>query len=294
MLNEVYYLPELISEQIPKLDKEVKSILNHREITSIKEIIFTGCGDSYFAGLGARHFFQRVCNISTRAIQSMDASRYDLVDYNSAFPGNPLVMATSVSGKVVKVDQFMDSSGYRRMAVQIQVEGDEWMEGIDRTETLVKEFDYSTEQIRKKILEAGRVAPTGCNNQPQCILVVQKEDGLAKLKKATNVYGAPLALIVCGDKRDAWNRPFDGKNIIEIDISIVTDHMMLQATELGLGSIWICYFKPDVIKAEFNLPEGLEPINILGIGYAGGAEQSPERHGNLRKQLSETVVYESF
>lgn len=108
MLNEVYYLPELISEQIPRLDKEVKSILNHREITSIKEIIFTGCGDSYFAGLGARHFFQRVCNISTRAIQSMDASRYDLVDYNSAFPGNPLVMATSVSGKVVRTVESLN------------------------------------------------------------------------------------------------------------------------------------------------------------------------------------------
>ena len=102
MLNEVNYLPELISEQIPMLDKEVKGILNHREISSIKEIIFTGCGDSYFAGFGARHFFQRVCNISTRAIQSMEASRYDLIDYESAFPKNPLVIATSVSGKVVR------------------------------------------------------------------------------------------------------------------------------------------------------------------------------------------------
>ena len=38
--------------------------------------------------------------------------------------------------------------------------------------------------------------------------------------------------------------------------------MMLTATELGLGSVWICYFKPDVIKEEFKLPLGLEPINI--------------------------------
>ena len=44
--------------------------------------------------------------------------------------------------------------------------------------------------------------------------------------------------------------------------------MMLEATELGLGSVLICYFKPDVIKEEFNLPDNLEPVNILAIGYS--------------------------
>ena len=40
-----------------------------------------------------------------------------------------------------------------------------------------------------------------------------------------------------------------------IDASILTDHMMLEATELGLGSVWICFFKPDVLREEFSLPE---------------------------------------
>lgn len=44
----------------------------------------------------------------------------------------------------------------------------------------------------------------------------------------------------------------------DIDASIITDHMMLTATEQGLGSVWICYFKPDILKNEFNLPEELE------------------------------------
>lgn len=145
-----------------------------------------------------------------------------------------------------------------------------------------------------KILEAGRVAPTGCNKQPYRIIVVQKDEGLEKIKKATNIYGAPLALIICGEKESAWKRSYDGKNIMEIDVSIVTDHMMLQATELGLGTIWICYFKPNVIKTEFKLPKELEPINVLGIGYSEVTPQSPDRHDNLRKSLSETVVFESF
>ena len=43
--------------------------------------------------------------------------------------------------------------------------------------------------------------------------------------------------------------------------------MMLEATELGLGTVWVCYFQPDVIRKEFDLPDNLEPINILVIGY---------------------------
>lgn len=51
-----------------------------------------------------------------------------------------------------------------------------------------------------------------------------------------------MAIIVCSDTSKSWKRPFDGKNTSDIDASIIPDHMMLQATELGLGSVWICYF----------------------------------------------------
>ena len=68
---------------------------------------------------------------------------------------------SSVSGKVLKVDLFMDSSGYRRMAVQIQVEGDQWMETIDRSDDLVRNSVLPAEDIRKKILEAGIVGLGG-------------------------------------------------------------------------------------------------------------------------------------
>ena len=121
-----------------------------------------------------------------------------------------------------------------------------------------------------KILEAGRVAPTGANTQPQRLIVVQQNEGFEKIKKAANIFEAPLAIIVCGEPGAAWIRPFDGKNIVDIDVSIVTDHLMMEATELGLGTLWICYFDPTVIKKEFNLPKGIEPINILAIGYAKG------------------------
>lgn len=74
------------------------------------------------------------------------------------------------------------------------------------------------------------------------------------------VYGAPLITIVCSDRNTTWTRPFDGKKLTDINASIITDHMMMKATNLGLGSVWICYFKPDVLKKEFAIPEGLEPV----------------------------------
>lgn len=146
----------------------------------------------------------------------------------------------------------------------------------------------------RKILEAGRVAPTAHNNQPVKIIVVREQAGLDKLKKGANVYQAPLALIVCGDRNTAWVRAYDGMNSAEIDASIVTDHMMLQATELGLGTVWVCHFDPAVVSREFNLPGNIQPVNILAIGYAAGEVEAPNRHNETRKPLQDLVAYETL
>jgi nitroreductase len=144
------------------------------------------------------------------------------------------------------------------------------------------------------ILSAGRVAPTAANKQPQRIVVIQSAEGLEKLKKAANVYGAPLAMLVCADHQSSWKRPFDGKDAADIDATIVTTHMMLQAAELGLGSIWVCFFDPIVLRNEFAIPAEVEPINILGIGYAAGPVKAADRHEQERKPMSDFVLYESF
>lgn len=102
MIKQIESLPALIREQVPVLDMRVRAAFTHAELLAVKEIVLTGCGDSYFAGLGARHFFQRICGLQTRVLPSFEAARYDLVDYKSQFPRNPLVMATSVTGKVVR------------------------------------------------------------------------------------------------------------------------------------------------------------------------------------------------
>lgn len=66
-----------------------------------------------------------------------------------------------VSGKVAKVDQVVDASGYRKAAIIINTEGDEWVEDIDRSAILVKEITARPEAIVKKIGEAGIVGLGG-------------------------------------------------------------------------------------------------------------------------------------
>ena len=75
---------------------------------------------------------------------------------------------------------------------------------------------------------------------------------------------------------------------------ILTDHMMLEATELGLGTVWVCYFQPDVIRKEFDLPDNLEPINILVIGYGNETPSDTERHEHMRIPLTDLVSYEKL
>lgn len=144
------------------------------------------------------------------------------------------------------------------------------------------------------ILEAAHVAPTAGNRQPVRLLVVQSPKGLAKLEKATRLYGAPLAILVCADRDVTWTRSFDGKQTCDIDASVLTDHMMLQATELELGSVWICAFDPAVAREEFQLPDRLELVNILAVGYPKNAPASPDRHSQTRIPLDQLVSYERF
>lgn len=164
--------------------------------------------------------------------------------------------------------------------------------GLVKARYSVREYQDKKVEEEKiaKILEAGRVAPTAANLQPQKVFVVTSAEGLQKVSKAANIYGAPLVLIVCADHNTAWKRPFDGKRTMDIDASIITDHMMLQAAELGLGTVWETYFKADMVSKEFNLPKNLEPINILVIGYSAENPQSPDRHNKTRKPLSEMIV----
>ena len=169
------------------------------------------------------------------------------------------------------------------------------MEFLKLAESRFSVRDFKTQKIEPEkldlILEAGRIAPTAANIQPVRVLVIQSDENLAKIGKAANIYNSPLALIVCADRSSAWVRPFDKMQTTDIDATVVTDHMLLEAADLGLGSVWVCYFKPDVRKKEFDLPENLEPINILAVGYPADGISVPKKQ---RKDMESFAAFEKI
>ncbi len=151
-----------------------------------------------------------------------------------------------------------------------------------------KEEPVEDEWIQK-ILEAGRIAPTAKNNQPQKIYVVKSKDGLAKIDKASPCrYHAPVCLIIASDKRVAYAD--HQSSTYEMDACIVATHMMLEATNIGVDNIWVKMFDKDIIKQEFHLEEGIEPICLMPLGYREANCQPSPMHF-IRKELSEMVEY---
>ena len=96
-------------------------------------------------------------------------------------------------------------------------------------------------------------------------------------------------IVICGDHSVSWKRS-DGKDHCDTDVAITTDHMTLQATELDLATCWICAFDPEKARTLLKLPDHLEPVVLLPVGYPLD-EFDPERHSEKRKPLSEIVNY---
>ena len=147
----------------------------------------------------------------------------------------------------------------------------------------VRDFSPQAVEPEKvaKILEAAQVAPTATNNQPQRIYVLQSPEALEKIRRTSkSTYGAPLVFLVCSDVDRAWkSRYVEGYDSGEMDASIVCCHMMLEATQLGLGSLWVLLFDPAKARAEFDLPENVRPHCLLCAGYKGEkAAPNPKLH----------------
>ena len=136
-----------------------------------------------------------------------------------------------------------------------------------------------------QILEAARVAPTAANKQPVHVWVVKSPEALKKLKNATSyIYGAPVVFMVGAKPDAAWVRKYDGKNGAEVDAAIVGTHIMLAASALGLGNVWVGSFDPAKIKADFPETADYEIVCLFPVGLpAAGASpkhsqrQSPEK-----------------
>lgn len=164
-------------------------------------------------------------------------------------------------------------------------------EEIIRKRTSVRKFsDKKLEQEKlDKILEAGRLAPTAKDNQPIKIYVVQSNEGITKIDKASRCrYGANTVLIICGNKEEAYHK--GDYTTYEMDSCIVATHMMLEATNIGVDNIWIESFDENILRAEFNITEEYTPVCLLPLGYKSEDCPINPLH-DKRKSIDDLVEY---
>ena len=142
----------------------------------------------------------------------------------------------------------------------------------------VRDFkpEHLSSEVISKILEAAHKAPTGCNYQPQRILVLNNESSLEKLKKCTKChFNAPTAMLVCYNEDESWKRVYDGALSAPVDAAIVATH------------------DPSRMAKEFNIPKNIKPLALLVMGYPSDASEPLEMHNKFRKP-EEIVIYDQF
>lgn len=121
----------------------------------------------------------------------------------------------------------------------------------------------------EKILDAGRWAPSGLNNQPWRFLVIKdkdKKDGLAKFTKYGKIIkDAPAVLVICMDVGDSYNRD---KDLMAIGACI--QNMLLEAHSLGLGTCWLGEIlnKKEKVVEYLKMDVDMELMAVITLGYS--------------------------
>jgi nitroreductase len=140
----------------------------------------------------------------------------------------------------------------------------------------------------ERVLEAACLAPTAVNFQPFQLIVIHaegREDELNRIYRKDWFVQPPLVIAVCGLPEQGWTRR-DGKSFLDIDTAIVMDHLILAATNEGLGTCWVGNFDADAAREVLGLPEDVEPIAFTPLGYPDDKPRAKKR-----RPLSDLVRY---
>ena len=138
------------------------------------------------------------------------------------------------------------------------------------------------------LMECARLAPSAANFQPWKFIIVKDAQTKASLQKcypAPWFASAPVYIVALGDSTQSWKREFDAKDHYDIDVAIAIEHIVLAATEQGLGTCWVCHFNTELCRKLLNLPENEIPVAILTVGYPAHKNEKVTN----RKSMTEIV-----
>lgn len=171
------------------------------------------------------------------------------------------------------------------------------MSFIELTKKRYSVRNFKTDPVEEEkliqILEAARLAPSAVNYQPYRLIVATEQEVKDKISECYPrdwFKKAPVVIVVCGDRTLSWKRGSDKKDHVDIDAAIATEHMALAAADLGLGTCWVCAFDAKRCHANLELPDSLEVIALLPVGYP----ESQEIPVKKRKALKELVCFNKY
>jgi electron transport complex protein RnfC len=167
-----------------------------------------------------------------------------------------------VSGKIIKIDDFIDSTGYKRKAIAINTEGDEWVENIDRSKEHIKEFSLSSEEIINRILNAGIVGLGGATFPTHVKLSIPRG------KKAEY-------LIINGVECEPYLTA-DHALMLEHGEELITGIKLLKkALKVNKALVGIENNKPDALNHISTLASNSDGIDVyaLKVKYPQGGEK---------------------
>lgn len=150
---------------------------------------------------------------------------------------------------------------------------------------------FTTEPVEEEkqlyIMEAARLAPSWRNRQCWKFIVINQPDIIKKVVDHTGAYNriwlgkAPVLIVACGDP--AASGVGNDQTYFLVDVAIATEHLVLAATELGLGTCWVGAFDAVKIKPILNIQEHIQIVTILPLGY-------PHKKDSLAGKMAKTVV----
>ena len=150
---------------------------------------------------------------------------------------------------------------------------------------------YSDRQLEeeklREILEAARIAPTAKNAQAFKVYVARTPEAIDKIDAITKCrYGAPVVLLFASDKNGSYS--YEDRSSGDQDCSIAATHVLLEAYEKGVGTVWVNNFSPTGAKELFALPDNMQPVLLMPIGYAADGVEPLPKHAE-KKALEEIV-----
>lgn len=142
--------------------------------------------------------------------------------------------------------------------------------------------DFADIEIEKQkirnIMDITHTAPTAKNMQPVHTYVITNKDMLKKVDEVSACrYGATAVFAVCYNTDECWKEE-SGAMRGEMDASIAATHIMLAATNEGLGTCWVCLFDKAKLKDLLNLPDNEVGACLIMVGYPSDTAKPSPRH----------------